>query len=483
MISLSLDDLSSPLVLLFLAIPCIYFVVIAYQHRRYADEPPVLFSPIPFLGSALKFGASPLEFLLTSAKTLNNNTFVASIAGERMVFLTDPADWNDVLRAPPASLRFDVIGLDVMISAFNLTKPKASITQLGVGGQETHKQFVTYLQKKEHLDQLAQRAKSYLHDSLQTSSSTASAATLPLFETLSPIIFKATMCALFGADHALTNDAAHDLFVAFDEKFPFLAGGAPLSLFPPAKKALYAMASTLEPKVMSPHASGLMRARHDYYSTLALTDAERSFSNLPMVWAAAANTIPAATWTLLYILRSPEAVRAVERECSEFAGDGDVTRLDDMKVLHSCVMETLRVTSSSLVVRRVEDTGFRMKSGTQLRGGDRVALFPPIQHFSESVFSDAGSWKHDRFLGEGGKEREKKVMPFGGGISRCPGRFFALREVKAFVCAVFTVWKMELVDEKGSLPAQDESRVGLGINQVKPGCDVMVRVKERTKRN
>jgi hypothetical protein len=45
--------------------------------------------------------------------------------------------------------------------------------------------------------------------------------------------------------------------------------------------------------------------------------------------------------------------------------------VDGMEYLDSCVFETLRLTSSSLTVRKVNPSGCTLKSGLRLRGGDR----------------------------------------------------------------------------------------------------------------
>ena len=75
-----------------------YALALAWQHRRWKDEPPVVWSWIPFLGSAIVFGKDPLGFVRRSASTLGSPTFVAVVAGERMVFVTDSAQWPAVFR-------------------------------------------------------------------------------------------------------------------------------------------------------------------------------------------------------------------------------------------------------------------------------------------------------------------------------------------------------------------------------------------------
>ena len=72
------------------AVGLAYLVKILWQNRRYSGEPPVVWSWIPFLGSAIAFGKAPLAWLRQSAADLQSDVFVAIIAGERTTFATDP---------------------------------------------------------------------------------------------------------------------------------------------------------------------------------------------------------------------------------------------------------------------------------------------------------------------------------------------------------------------------------------------------------
>lgn len=65
-------------------------------------------------------------------------------------------------------------------------------------------------------------------------------------------------------------------------------------------------------------------------------------------------------------------------------------------------------------------------------------------------------------------------MPFGNGISKCPGRFFAIYEIKLFLTLLLSYFEVELLDP-AMVPPLDQSRAGLGILQ--PTYDVDFRYK------
>lgn len=66
-------------------------------------------------------------------------------------------------------------------------------------------------------------------------------------------------------------------------------------------------------------------------------------------------------------------------------------------------------------------------------------------------------------------------MPFGSGVTKCPGRFFAVYEIKQFLALVLSYFDMELLDPAIQVPLLDQSRAGLGILQ--PTYDVDFRYK------
>ena len=100
--------------------------------------------------------------------------------------------------------------------------------------------------------------------------------------------------------------------------------------------------------------------------------------------------------------------------------------------------------------------------------------FPRIRApLTRHVPSQAFVW--DRFVGQ--PELEKLVRPFGYGVSLCPGRTFARREIKTFVATALAKFEFRLADPSSPRPQFDASRSGLGI--FPPSTDVPVRVRCR----
>ena len=117
-----------------------YAIYIIYKNHRKRNEPAVVFSFIPVLGSAISFGSDPLHFLRSNTRRLGS-TFCAVIAGNRTVFVNDPEDWQEILRLPKSAMNFDDIGKEVLVSSFYMDSGTADAVQFE-GSKVLHGQFV-----------------------------------------------------------------------------------------------------------------------------------------------------------------------------------------------------------------------------------------------------------------------------------------------------------------------------------------------------
>lgn len=83
------------------------------------------------------------------------------------------------------------------------------------------------------------------------------------------------------------------------------------------------------------------------------------------------------------------------------------------------------------------------------------------------------TFKYDRYLDESGKAKttfykngnklKYFYMPFGSGATICPGRLFAVQEIKQFLILMLSCFDLEFVESQIKCPPLDQSRAGLGI--------------------
>ncbi|KAG7222877.1 hypothetical protein INR49_015984 [Caranx melampygus] len=266
--------------------------------------------------------------------------------------------------------------------------------------------------------------------------------------------------------------------------------------------------------------------------SLPPTDSQGSFSSLAILWASVGNTVPATFWAMYHLVRDPEALQVVRQEIHdvlrisgmEFSGDRDVgsansswtsssiwvkwehwslfTDLSGLLVLRctglsgfthpwlteSAINESLRLSSASMNIRVVqEDFDLRLDSerSVPVRKGDIIALYPQSMHMDPNIYEEPQTFRFDRYIQDGRertdfyKDNQKLkyfLMPFGSGSSMCPGRFFAINEIKQFLCLLLLYFDLQLEDNQTRVTL-DSNRAGLGILQ--PATDVRFRYRLR----
>ncbi|XP_077057643.1 cytochrome P450 7A1 isoform X2 [Siphateles boraxobius] len=319
------------------------------------------------------------------------------------------------------------------------------------------------------------------------------------------IMFEAGFLTLFGKDPGFlqTSKTRMREFLAFDHAFPLLAAGVPIGLIPRVWRAREALAEELVHDELHQRKciSDLIHRRMEAFDRMHLDETGKARTHVCMLWASQANTLPAAFWSLYYTLRSPDALTAARTEINSVLS-GQVLnnqdqrielsreQLDSMTVLESIIEEALRLSSASMMIRVAnEDFTLTLDSGqtADIRRGDHVALYPQLIHMDPEIYPNPTEFRFGRFLDENGQRKthffrngrrlKHFLMPFGSGASECPGRFFALHEIKQFLAV--TLWRYDLhLCDAGVQLDPDARRAGLGV--LPPSRDVPLRYRRRT---
>ena len=324
---------------------------------------------------------------------------------------------------------------------------------------------------------------------------------------------------------------AKQSFQTFDENFPLLAGGVPHQFLSDVSASMQYLRSKFSNKnkkdVSKENASDIIAFRQEFLFKHFNGHSQGSFQ-LGFLWATMANTLPTAFWSLYFVTRDKIALKKCREEAdavlkpwlnknisSDSKSIGVI--LSKMPRLESVVNECLRLCIASITLREAMED-FELKLGKQsvnIRKGDHVVLAPTLTHYDEEIYQDPFVFQWDRFLvvEEKEKEKEKKgdekedekedekkeekeaslsgpkklpvrykngkklppsiaLQPFGGGTTMCPGRHFALAEIKAFVALILVKWDLKYEEDEmfnGSLsmghngvPRLEQARAGLG---------------------
>ncbi|XP_043833451.1 cytochrome P450 7B1 [Dromiciops gliroides] len=467
------------------------------RRKRRPGEPPLINGWFPFIGVFLQMKNNPLKTIQDYQKKYGN-IFTLQINGNYFTFVLDPFQYPLVLKNYK-QFTFAKIADKIAHKVFKLPLQSDVL--------KTAKESYKYLQTK-FLDlpcyNLMQNLQGVMKKQLLQAKN---GETIQLFKFCTSILFEATYITLYGKNpDTNSGEIIHELqedFVKFDNEFLSLLSPLPTLSLRAVKNIREKFIQNFSSENMSKmqETSEVIRIRRTILEKFPeLQEYEKGAHHFTFLWASVANTIPATFWTVYYLLQHPEAVAVLRDEIDHLLQstgqkkEPDFTiqftreQLDSLVYLESIIKEALRMSSVSAILRNnEEDVILNLGNGeVHLRKGDNTVIFPPLLHYDPEIFEQPEEFKFDRFV-EDGKEkttffkRGQKVpyflIPFGSGISKCPGRFLAMLEMKQFLILLFMYFDVELIENKPQLQFTN-SRFFLGI-QPPPLSDISFRYKIR----
>uniref|UniRef100_A0A3Q4BB44 Uncharacterized protein n=1 Tax=Mola mola TaxID=94237 RepID=A0A3Q4BB44_MOLML len=484
--------------------------------RRRPGEPPLDKGLVPWLGHVLEFRRNTLTFL-ERMKQKHGPVFTVQLAGFYFTFVQDPLSFGALVKASREKLDFNKFAAHLVRRVFNYEAIEADHNILQISSNK-------HL-KGNGLEVMTQAMMSNLQNlMLYNVGLPADKKTWmeeALFAYCYNVVFRAGYLSLYGnepfdskssEETAREKDRAESeaLFYEFrkyDQLFPNLAYG----VLPPGKKREADRLTDYFSNFLSVQKmktrDNISRWIWDVQQAQEEAGMKESMINRHMfvlLWASQGNTGPSSFWLLLFLMKHPEALKAVKEEIDKVVKESgqevqqggpllNLTREMLMKtpILDSAVEETLRLTVAPLLTRAVlQDMTIKMADGRQyfIRQGDRVAVFPySAVHIDPEIHPDPHSFKYDRFLNpdrtkktdfyKAGNKVKYYTMPWGAGVSMCPGRFFATNELKQFVFLMLVYFEFELKNPDENIPGIDFRRWGFGTMQ--PDRDVQFRYRLR----
>ncbi|KAI5104600.1 cytochrome P450, family 8, subfamily B, polypeptide 1 [Silurus meridionalis] len=491
--------------------------VLGALRRRRPGEPPLDKGPIPWLGHVLEFRRDTAKFL-ERMKKKHGDIFTVQLGGFYFTFLMDPLSFGSVVKEARAKLDFNEFAKHLVKRVFGYHPI-----------EDDHKLIQAASNKHLMGDGLVLLTQSMMNNlqnlMLHSIGSVSDGDRLwqedGLFAYCYNIVFRAGYLALFGNELDKTSGSVEkarevdrkesdELFREFrkyDQLFPKLAYG----VLGPFEKMEAERLKRLFWDVLSVEKVATKENISDWVSESQQVRDERGVHKsmqdrhmFLLLWASQGNTGPASFWLLLFLIKNPDAMQAVKKEVDEVLHktgqevkrDGPPINLTrDMllktPVLDSAVEESLRLTAAPVLTRAViQDMSLKMDNGREykIREGDRVSLFPyTAVQMDPEIHPDPHTFKYDRFLTsdvgkktefyKGGKKVKYYTMPWGAGVSMCPGRFFAVNELKQFVFLMLTYFDFELKNPDEEIPDIDVRRWGFGTMQ--PTRDVPFKYRLR----
>ncbi|CAL8347670.1 unnamed protein product [Merluccius merluccius] len=477
--------------------------------RRREGEPPLIQGWIPYVGKALDFGLDSLAFLKKNQEKYGD-VFTVYIAGKYMTFIMSPLLYPSIMKQ---GRQLDFHEFTDQVAPVTFGYPPVRSARFPDMGDQIQRSF--RLLQGDNLVTLTESMMGNLmlvlrQDFLGGGKRGAEAAgkgwsTGGLYDFCNSVMFEATFLTLYGTPaqarrHSDMATLRHH-FTQFDNKFPLLVARIPIWLLGQTKAVREKLIRYFLPQRMLywSNTSLFITKRSEVFEQYdALSDTDKAAHHFAILWASVGNTVPATFWALYYLINQQEALQAVRQELHhvlQLPGSQDPRepevmiskgQLDQLVFMESAINESLRLSSASMNIRVAqEDFSLRLdeQRAVAVRKGDVIALYPQMMHMDPEIFPEPQTYKYDRFIEDGrektdffknGQKLKYYRMPFGSGSSMCPGRFFAVNEIKQFLCLLLLYLDLEM--EEGQEEARlDNSRAGLGI--LLPTKDVRFRYR------
>ncbi|KAL7983593.1 hypothetical protein Chor_000469 [Crotalus horridus] len=490
--------------------------LIGFFRRRRPNEPPLDIGLIPWLGHALHFRNDNMDFLQSMQKK-HGDIFTILIAGQYFTFLMDPLSFGGIIKEAESKLDFMSYAAELVLRVFRFEASHDTHKIIEVCSAKHLKGEGLVVMTQPMMDTLQAVLFQWQETSKEDPKSWKEDG---LYHFCYNTVFRAAYLALYGTEtakgenqkeKAKRKDQHHteELYVEFckyDKLFPRLS----YALLTPwewvqvknlwnyfwkvlSVKNIYQKENTsrwISDQAQQLAESGISEEMRDRYMFLLLYLALNSLS-------------PVSFWLLEYLMKHPKAMEEVKKEILEVVKKSgqevtshekplNVTKemLNQMPILDSALEETLRLVSTSFLIRVVlQDMDLKLHNGKTylLRKGDKIGLFPYLSvHMDPEIHPDPQVFKYDRFLSQNGNKKEffkndEKVkyftMPFGAGTSMCPGRYFATKEIKLFTFLMLACFDLELINQQEEIPSISKTRYGFSV--IHPMNDVQFRYRCR----
>ena len=173
-----------------------------------------------------------------------------------------------------------------------------------------------------------------------------------------------------------------------------------------------------------------------------------------LLYVSSENTALGLAATMIDLSRNEAAWNMVKKESTEYLEQNDISSLFGSPVLESCVLESARINSHVFALQRLPKDK-TIINGYDVSDVDSVALCEPmLMIYNQDKYKDPTKYNPMRFItGSSEPKNPKDILAWGAGRHLCPGKQFAIYEIKAAMALLTTNFeKFTIPDsEYGSL--------------------------------
>jgi cytochrome P450 len=163
-----------------------------------------------------------------------------------------------------------------------------------------------------------------------------------------------------------------------------------------------------------------------------------------LLYVSSENTALGLTSLLLDLSRNPEYWKQVKEATKNNIKTEDYRNIFAEKILDACVMESARLNSHIFALNRQPMSGINTLGNYFVGDVDSVALCEPMLMVYEAAhdkFHNPEKYNPYRFIDDDEKSDARSVMTWGAGEHLCPGKMFAIYELKAGAAMITNAFK------------------------------------------
>ncbi|HEY2167579.1 MAG TPA: cytochrome P450 [Jatrophihabitantaceae bacterium] len=169
---------------------------------------------------------------------------------------------------------------------------------------------------------------------------------------------------------------------------------------------------------------------------------------ISMMFAGHHTSSGTAAWTLIELLRHPQAMAQVVTELDDLYADGrevSFQALREIPFLESTLKETLRLHPPLILLLRIAKQPIEI-GGYTVPSGAMVGASPAVSNRIPADFPQPDTFDPSRYL----EPRQEDLInrwtwiPFGAGRHRCVGSAFAMMQLKAIFSVILRDYEFEL---------------------------------------
>lgn len=440
----------------------VFTLTLGYVSKRLLKEsadkdakyPPYIPSSIPFLGHAITFGKSPIEFL-ENAYEKYGPVFSFTMVGKTFTYLlgSDAATLmfnskNEDLNAEDvySKLTTPVFGKGV---AYDVPNP------IFLEQKKMLKTGLNIARFKEHVKLIEAETIEYFQRWGESGERN-------LFEALSELIILTASSCLHGKEiRSMLNERVAQLYADLDGGFShaawLLPTWVPLPSFRKRDKAHREIKNIFYKVIEKRRKSGataddILQTLIDatYKDGRPLTDDEIAGMLIGLLLAGQHTSSTTSAWMGFFLARDKALQDRCYAEqkavCGEDLPPLDFDQLKDLNLLERCLKETLRLRPPIMTMMRMARTP-QTAAGYTIPVGHQVCVSPTVNHRLQDAWVERMDFKPERYLNDNPAAGEKfAYIPFGAGRHRCIGENFAYVQIKTIWSTLLRMYEFELVD-------------------------------------